>query len=67
MDSDMKIDLQKYEEEHKKIKKEIAIALSKNEDITSLRKRLGQVLFNIEFLKSEIKKIDENMGGKTKW
>lgn len=67
MDSDMKIDLQKYEEEHKQIKKEIAIALSKNEDITSLRKRLGQVLFNIEFLKSEIKKIDENMGGKTKW
>lgn len=67
MDSDMKIDLQKYEEEHKQIKKEIAIALSKNEDITSLRERLGQVLFNIEFLKSEIKKIDENMGGKTKW
>ncbi len=66
MDSDMKIDLQKYEEEHKQIKKEIAIALSKNEDITSLRERLGQVLFNIEFLKSEIKKIDENMGGKTK-
>lgn len=61
---DMEIDLEKYKEEHKKLKKEIAKAMgskASKEELNILREKLFNTLFKIEVLESEIEK-----GGKTK-
>ncbi len=67
MDNDMNEDLEKYEEEYAELRKEATKAMiekASKEEIDIIRKKMFNVLFKIEVLKSEIENINEEKDGK---